>query len=120
MGSCPLTLCWFSNLHYAGRAHTDTDTTSQVTRWVRHLSARLLTGSLTMLLLQSLLPCWAAQVLAQLPLLQQLNVKGCPLAADESHPEALLAALPLVEILDGKRVQPRIKVGFQPRTQFLL
>jgi len=52
----------------------------------------------------------SCQVLARLPLLQQLNVKGCPLAAaDAGHPDALLAALPLVEILDGKRVRPRIR-----------
>ncbi len=50
------------------------------------------------------------QVLAKLPLLQQLGVHGCPLTGGGSpHPAPLLEALPLVEILDGKRVRTRIR-----------
>ena len=50
-----------------------------------------------------------AQVLQQLPLLQQLTLHGCPCAEVEGYQAALLLLLPLVEILDGKRVKGRIK-----------
>lgn len=57
------------------------------------------------------------QVLAKLPLLQQLGVRGCPLTAEgPNHPATLLEAFPLLETLDGKRVRARIRrrVGVPP------
>eukprot|EP00208_Stichococcus_sp_RCC1054_P003893 CAMPEP_0206144720 /NCGR_PEP_ID=MMETSP1473-20131121/25013_1 /ASSEMBLY_ACC=CAM_ASM_001109 /TAXON_ID=1461547 /ORGANISM="Stichococcus sp, Strain RCC1054" /LENGTH=328 /DNA_ID=CAMNT_0053540631 /DNA_START=406 /DNA_END=1388 /DNA_ORIENTATION=- len=59
----------------------------------------------------------AIQVLAKLPLLQQLGVRGCPLTAEgPNHPATLLEAFPLLETLDGKRVRARIRrrVGVPP------
>jgi hypothetical protein len=59
---------------------------------------------------------WPSQVLAKLPLLQQLGVKGCKMTSgDEAQSAALLAQLPLLEILDGQRVRQRIRGRMPPK-----
>ena len=47
------------------------------------------------------------QVLRSLPLLQQLTLRGCPVAEREGYTDAVLRELPLVEQLDGRRVGSR-------------
>ena len=47
------------------------------------------------------------QVLKRLPLLQQLTLRGCPVAESDGYPDAALRELPLVEQLDGRRVGSR-------------
>jgi hypothetical protein len=59
------------------------------------------------------------QVLKQLPLLRNLNLKGCPICERAEYPSRLLRMLPGLDILDGKRISaavagdaPAAKAGF--------
>ena len=53
-----------------------------------------------------------AQVLASLPWLRNLNLKGCKLARSDDYPQSILRMLPHLEVLDNQRVAERNK---QPR-----
>lgn len=54
------------------------------------------------------------QVLAQLPRLQNLTLKGCPLAEQPGYPENVRELLPQLQILDSHRLSLPVKAGKQP------
>ena len=49
------------------------------------------------------------QVLAQLPWLRSLNLRGCPVSGRGDYPGAVLALLPDLDILDNKRRADHLK-----------
>lgn len=49
------------------------------------------------------------QVLAALPWLRNLNLKGCGLAQKEDYPQSVLRMLPTLDVLDNKRMAQRSK-----------
>lgn len=51
--------------------------------------------------------CW--QVLTQLPSLHQLNLRGCPIADEPEYQQQLLQQLPMLDVLDSKKIA---KTGF--------
>jgi len=51
--------------------------------------------------------CW--QVLSQLPSLHQLNLRGCPIADEPGYQQQLLQQLPMLDVLDSKKIA---KTGF--------
>ena len=53
------------------------------------------------------LSCW--QVLSQLPSLHQLNLRGCPIADEPDYQQQLLQQLPMLDVLDSKKIA---KTGF--------
>ena len=53
------------------------------------------------------------QVLAKLPWLRSLNMRGCPLASSPGYPGCVLRLLPSLEVLDSKRVGVRGLQGGQ-------
>ncbi len=54
------------------------------------------------------------QALAQLPNLQNLTLKGCPLAEQPGYPESIRELLPQLQILDSHRISLPGKAGRQP------
>lgn len=49
------------------------------------------------------------QVLSQLPSLHQLNLRGCPIADEPDYQQQLLQQLPMLDVLDSKKIA---KTGF--------
>ena len=57
--------------------------------------------------------CILKQVLAKLPWLRSLNLRGCPLASSQDYPGCVLRLLPSLEVLDSKRVGDKAQHGRQ-------
>ena len=59
-------------------------------------------------MLTNLLCC--SQVVAELPSLHQLSLRGCPIAEDTAYPDYILQHLPGLDVLDSKKL---VKSGMQ-------